>query len=917
MRYIELFKLLGTIAVDNSKANAAIDETTGKAEKSEGRMSSTFKKIGTAIAAGFAVDKIKDFGLACINSAAEVKATESQFSQVFGDLKAKASEALQSIADDTGIVESRMKGSYTKIAAFAKTTGMDTASALDLSNRAMIAVADSAAYYDRSLEDTTESLQSFLKGNYENDAALGLSATETTRNAAANKLYGKSFIDLSESQKQLTLLQMVEDANKLSGAMGQAARESDGWENVTGNLRESIKKLMVEIGKPALKAAVPIVQKLSAKFQELSGKVKDAQKWFKEHESAVKAVGKAITVATAAFIAFKAAAEIQGVINMFQQAQVTIALYTASTQGATIAQGLLNGQLTLGESIVALLTGKMTLAAGAQALMTKAQTAMNAVMSANPIGLVVTAVVALTTALVLFESDAKGANAESAKFTQEMKKLNESTKEYEKSMKDLAKERNNTIKEGLSEMNYYQGLADELDTITDKNGNVKKGYEDRAGFITETLSEALGMEIELTDGVIQGYDKICDAIDRTIEKKQAEIILSAYEEEYKTAVQQRGELLDGLALKQKALSDAQNEYNAYVEAGGSTESARYSVLKATLDDAQKNYDDYANLVKNNSKAISNYEAMAADVQKGSYDKVITASGKLGDAYVDLTSVSKEELETQRKTVKDKLNAIEKYYEKTGDESVLTMRDSLRTQLKEIDDKLGDMSSTVKKDNRFPSAVKTMADNARQKIKKSDWEKTGKNIVEGVEGGVIGNIWKGSNAVMQLGSRMLSDFERSLSIHSPSKVFEERGGKNIVLGVASGLVKFASLATKEARKLGEKVIGATEETIDNMDIQKNIGINVKRDIVSQPVLKGIRQASAFDYGVQPYKAVNIDATNSENAVEAKLDKLILMLASFFPEILNNMGRDIVLDDGTLIGRLDERMEAMKEMKMRGI
>ena len=93
--------------------------------------------------------------------------------------------------------------------------------------RSLTVAADSAAYYDRSLDETTESLQSFLKGNFENDAALGLSCTETTRNAAANKLFGKSYMELSEAQKQLTLLQMVEDANKLSGAMGQAARESD------------------------------------------------------------------------------------------------------------------------------------------------------------------------------------------------------------------------------------------------------------------------------------------------------------------------------------------------------------------------------------------------------------------------------------------------------------------------------------------------------------------------------------------------------------------------------------------------------------------------------------------------------------------------------------------------------------------
>ena len=95
---------------------------------------------------------------------------------------------------------------------------MDTAGALELTERATRAAADGAAFYDKSIEEVTENLQLFLKGNYENDAALGISATETTRNAAANALYGKSFNELSESQKQLTLLKMVEDGQAAAGA---------------------------------------------------------------------------------------------------------------------------------------------------------------------------------------------------------------------------------------------------------------------------------------------------------------------------------------------------------------------------------------------------------------------------------------------------------------------------------------------------------------------------------------------------------------------------------------------------------------------------------------------------------------------------------------------------------------------------
>ena len=270
---MELFRLLGTIAINGSEARKEIEDTTGKASDSSGKITGAFKKIGVAVATYFTVDAIKKFGLGCIQAAADANAMESQFSQVFGNLEGKAGKSLTGIADKAGISENRMKGSFTKIAAFAKTTGMDTESALGLSERAMIAVADSAAFYDRSLEETTESLQSFLKGNYENDAALGLSCTEVTRNAAANKLYGKSFKDLSEEQKQLTLLQMVEDANKASGAIGQAARESDTWTNVTGNLKQSWTDFQAVVGANVLPVAVDVVKKMVGWVQNLSDKV--------------------------------------------------------------------------------------------------------------------------------------------------------------------------------------------------------------------------------------------------------------------------------------------------------------------------------------------------------------------------------------------------------------------------------------------------------------------------------------------------------------------------------------------------------------------------------------------------------------------------------------------------------------------
>lgn len=204
-----------------------------------------------------------DLGKKTIQNAADIKAEASQFEQTFGDMGDEASAAIERVADSSGILETRLQSTGTQMYAFARSTGGDAATSMDIMERALQVAADSAAYYDRSLEETTESLQSFLKGNYENDAALGLSATETTRNAAAMDLFGKKFNDLSEIQKQETLLKMVEDSQKLSGAMGQASREADGWENVMGNLQESWRQFTGNLGSTFLPAVTDAVKQMS------------------------------------------------------------------------------------------------------------------------------------------------------------------------------------------------------------------------------------------------------------------------------------------------------------------------------------------------------------------------------------------------------------------------------------------------------------------------------------------------------------------------------------------------------------------------------------------------------------------------------------------------------------------------------
>ena len=246
-------------------------EDTGDAMEEAGRQGVRFGDLIKAnVISDFIVDGLreiasaaKDMAASFVQSAADVRAETAQYAQTFGELAGEADAAIQQVADSANTLPSLLKPAATSIYAFARSSGADTAQAMDLMAQSMQVGVDAAAYYDRSLSDVTETLQSFLKGNYENDAALGVSATEATRNAQAMEMFGQAFNDLTEIQKQQALLQMVVDAQELSGAMGQAAREADGWQNVQGNLNEAWRQFAAVKGQAMLDALIPAMQEVT------------------------------------------------------------------------------------------------------------------------------------------------------------------------------------------------------------------------------------------------------------------------------------------------------------------------------------------------------------------------------------------------------------------------------------------------------------------------------------------------------------------------------------------------------------------------------------------------------------------------------------------------------------------------------
>lgn len=364
---------LNNATADMNKTKAAIKNLGDESGKS-GEKVSTFGEVlkanllSTAIVEGVKTitDAIKNMAGEFIDSAATVKAETAAFEQTFGDFAGTATAAIGRVADSSGILQTRLNTIGSKIYAFARSSGGDVEQSMSLMERALQAAADSAAYYDTSVEQATESLQSFLKGNYANDAALGLSATEATRNAAAMKLFGDAFNNLSEIQKQETLLQMVLDAQKISGATGQAAREADGWENVMGNLSETWRQFQANVGAPVLENLVPIIQNITTALQgwidgvDWDAFTADVNNFVDTILNNGDLILSIIAGIGAAFVTWNVASLINGAVN-------AIKAFQAANEGATVAQA-----------------------------------ALNLVMSANPIGIVVTAIAALVTGLIVF-----------------------------------------------------------------------------------------------------------------------------------------------------------------------------------------------------------------------------------------------------------------------------------------------------------------------------------------------------------------------------------------------------------------------------------------------------------------------------------------------------------------------------------
>lgn len=342
--------------------------------------SNATKSVLGFVAAYAGVSIIKDFGTQLVESAASAQATNAQFEQVFGDMQSGAQQTIDGLGQSFGMLSERLKPAFTTMTSMFKGLGLDTEDAMKTAESAVTLAADAAAFYDKSYEDANSALNSFIKGNYEGGESIGLFANETQLASWATKNLKVDWKNLNEAGKQTARLKFAQAMQESAGATGQAARESESYENQLGNLRSSWDTLKAKFGAPILQPVVKGLQALSKwisnidtdsiinkfkKFGEIAkgafDKIKPSLNWLKDtaFPMVVEGIKGVVDKAKSLYSFIKdnwsaigpiVAGIAAGIISLkVGMAAISIATKTwaAVTTAAQIATGLLNGTLAV------------------------------------------------------------------------------------------------------------------------------------------------------------------------------------------------------------------------------------------------------------------------------------------------------------------------------------------------------------------------------------------------------------------------------------------------------------------------------------------------------------------------------------------------------------------------------------------
>ena len=119
---------------------------------------------------------------------------------------------------------------------------------------------------------------------------------------------------------------------------------------------------------------------------------------------------------------------------------------------------------------------------------------------------------------------------------------------------------------------------------------------------------------------------------------------------------------------------------------------------------------------------------------------------------------------------------------------------------------------------IPQIISDLFDSIKETIKNTDWLKLGKDILKGLLNGMLdfGRIVK--DTIKKVGKKITNSIKDFFGIHSPSKLFRDEIGKNLILGVGVAFEKDDDLIDKQISDFGDDVYRKMQGAV-NMETGK--------------------------------------------------------------------------------------------------
>ena len=722
----------------------------------------TFAKIGTAVGGALTA-----LGVASIKSYADyeqlVGGVETLFKESADDIKKYAQNAYKT----AGLSANEYMETVTSFSAsLIQSLEGDTKQATKYADMAITDMSDNANKMGTSMESIQNAYQGFAKQNYTmlDNLKLGYGGTKT------------------EMQR------LISDANKVKEANGQMAdlsieRFSDMVEAI-----HIVQEQMGITGTTAKEADSTIlgsVNSMKASWKNLLNAVAD------NNQDMSKAVDDFInsTITAGKNIVPRIKTAIEGIKKLFNS--LVRDVFPKLKREIPELKPLINvfewfiDHKDLIINAVKLIIGAFVITKIVD-FATKVKGAFDSIMSfatGGPIQAVITGITAVVSVVTFLANAFSFESEEQKKARLEMEAHTDSLNDQIDSWNNLQEAQQDQINKGMSEISYYENLYKELQAITDENGKVQEGYEARADFIVNQLSEAFDIEIEYQDGIIQNNQEIVESIQNIIDKKRAEVILNAQANAYGEAKANEAEAIQNLIYWEGELEAAELELAKAYDTGSQMQ---INAAQESYDKIKESYDNQQNVVDNYQHTIAQYEQNLVYAHEGAYDKIDTKTWEYVSSLEDATDKEKALLEKDIETTKRKLQEQEKAYEKTGEEIYKVQIENTKRELQEQQDKL----------KKYISAITDRQGEATQ---------AGANFMQGVANGISSKSSNVYSLLNSVGYKMLSSFKASLKEQSPSKATREMG-QYLLEGISLGLKDEERGLMNQVDEIGTGIIG---------------------------------------------------------------------------------------------------------------